>query len=299
MNDAFQYVNQKYRYLVKDNYFQIVTGKEEAEFAWIAANHFLGGFDSNNIMGVAEIGGTHAQIAFGVSKPSSDAKKYVESISVNKKKYKVFRNSWNNYGDVDVEKSILQHLKDQNKTESPCHLIGTPDIGKGFGLNTEFTGKPNFDKCIELISTVHQKSSDNKCDSDPCLFMDKNDDNEDVCVPYPGGLSYAVVYGMMSYNLEYMNYSTEVSIDQYLADSYAYGNKTYEQAKALNPTYGYTSKVYFQQCLTVSFLQRGTNGEIKTLRRVNSTRWAGLKLDWPIGAAIYLLLYIEACQFIS
>ncbi|EAX98040.1 hypothetical protein TVAG_275500 [Trichomonas vaginalis G3] len=94
MNDAFQYVNQKYRYLVKDNYFQIVTGKEEAEFAWIAANHFLGGFDSNNIMGVAEIGGTHAQIAFGVSKPSSDAKKYVESISVNKKKYKVFRNSW-------------------------------------------------------------------------------------------------------------------------------------------------------------------------------------------------------------
>lgn len=283
--DAYQIANEKYLYLVKENYFRIISGEEEAQYAWIAANLFIGDLANNQFLTTAEIGGASAQFSQHVFTPTKDLKDFMKKITINKVSYDVFGYSWANYGGDSVEKAILTLLKSQNKFESPCHLRNTPNLGKKYGFNATFTGKPDFEACQKLISHIYAKSDSNKCGDHQELFL-KGRKAADGCVPYPGGNKEAVVYGVPSYTMEYLNYTDSATIENYLYQVYTYGNRSYEEAVALNPTYRYTDIAYLQQHLTIRFIVSGTNGEIRQMTRVNPAKFKGLKLDWPIGAAI-------------
>jgi len=83
---------------------RLLSGEEEAIYAWVATNHVLGRFEGDVTVGILEMGGQSMQIAFQPADGIIMDNSY--DIELLGKTYRVYANSWNGFGMNAIRESL-------------------------------------------------------------------------------------------------------------------------------------------------------------------------------------------------
>lgn len=88
---------------------ETITGDDEALYAWTDTNDLVGTFadSAQEPVGIVEVGGASAQIAFAVSE--ADALPALTAVTINGTEYDVFTYSYLGMGQNDARKSMLKN----------------------------------------------------------------------------------------------------------------------------------------------------------------------------------------------
>ncbi|CAK9296694.1 unnamed protein product [Gordionus sp. m RMFG-2023] len=179
------------------SHIQIISGKMEAVYAWIAMNYILGNFDKHakSTVGILEMGGASLQIAYEVphnystfvyKNSKNTSKEQVNEIVANsiyqlnlsgripngaikkKKYYDVYVKSFLGFGvnqTIDIyKKSVmlkyLQILKNKNKTSGDSVQIQDPcyPVGYTYKLRVDNSVHNNTTNKINITGTGNFKS---------------------------------------------------------------------------------------------------------------------------------------------
>jgi len=83
---------------------RLLSGEEEAIYAWVATNHVLGRFEGDDRVGILEMGEQSMQIAFQPADGIIMDNSY--DIELLGKAYRVYANSWNGFGINAIRRSL-------------------------------------------------------------------------------------------------------------------------------------------------------------------------------------------------
>lgn len=88
---------------------ETITGDQEALFAWADTNDLNGSLGNPDVapVGIVEVGGASAQVAFALTKPDPAAEPHLDTVTVNEVTYDVFTNSYLGLGQNDARDAML------------------------------------------------------------------------------------------------------------------------------------------------------------------------------------------------
>ena len=150
-------------FLYKDGNVKVISGKEEAIFAWITVNFIQGVLTSQKKQkvswGVLDMGGASTQNAMHRYRGSPHS----TNLKVGQRNYRLFARSYLDMGVARIHDRFLEFLSAwENKTvdyegyiKSPCHHEGYDevfDVGAESGI--DIVGEPNSDLCRKLIDDM-------------------------------------------------------------------------------------------------------------------------------------------------
>jgi hypothetical protein len=136
----------------------IITPEQEALYGWIAVNYLMGFLkdrdgNSSPTMGILELGGASAQIAYASSDPSPQGLA-TEPWQWGKTKYQIYRHGFDGFGQNQALDKINAFYRKNNSSMikerrpiNPCYPInyritGDDDVGEGTG---------NYNECKDEI----------------------------------------------------------------------------------------------------------------------------------------------------
>ncbi|AQL05802.1 probable apyrase 6 isoform X1 [Zea mays] len=130
----------------EDAWAKVIPGSDEGIYAWVAANYALGrlGGDPNRTVGIIELGGASAQLAFVSDEVLPPKLSY--NYTFIETTYTLYTNSFLNFGQNAAQDSFHEMLRSREKCQyQQCHLGSTfvPEL-RGYFLATEnfyFTSK--------------------------------------------------------------------------------------------------------------------------------------------------------------
>lgn len=162
-----------FRYL--DGYARILSGEEEALFAWISINYLYNMFDvsktQQDTIGMVEVGGGSMQIAFIPERPIYADK---QAVIIGGREYDLYAHSFLSYGAESIGMRIEQYLVRQNKhavaLTNPCMLKGDSHNVTVDGKTVIIVGGSNSTECERIIDTYLPKIPDFLCSPKPCTI---------------------------------------------------------------------------------------------------------------------------------
>jgi Golgi nucleoside diphosphatase len=200
LQNICSYLREKSNFMLPDCqvHVQVIDGKTEGLYGWIAANYLLGGFDKpekhdhgkgHHTYGFLDMGGASAQIAFAPN--ATEAKKHANDLTLlrlrtvngSPAEHRVFVTSWLGFG---VRQARNRYVKDLIKTVEPGSEKQHPDPCLPSGLRTTvdggimppgsplpedgpyLVGTGNFDDCLHRTIPLLEK--DAPCEDQPCLL---------------------------------------------------------------------------------------------------------------------------------
>ena len=150
-------------FLFKDDNVKVISGKEEAIYAWITVNFIQGVLTSPRrrvfSWGVLDMGGASTQNAMRLfRKPELSG----TILKLGKKNYKLFAKSYLDMGLARIHERFLEFLDkwenktvdDKGYTKSPCHHDGFSETFEVEGQEMSIIGEPNSEMCRQLIDDM-------------------------------------------------------------------------------------------------------------------------------------------------
>ena len=142
----------------KSNGARVITGQWEGIYAWITVNFLEGTFSSNKKIksyGILDLGGASHQNAF---KDKIERPEHVD-IEVKGNTYTVFSRSYLGYGQDQARKAFQNVLvklsscsdSEECSIENPCQFDGYEEVIDIDGVEYNFVGKTDIQKCRSII----------------------------------------------------------------------------------------------------------------------------------------------------
>ncbi|XP_057305791.1 ectonucleoside triphosphate diphosphohydrolase 7-like [Hydractinia symbiolongicarpus] len=178
---------------------EVISGKQEGIYLWIATNYVLGRFDhthdlsttaANTVspfsrkqtVGTIEIGGASLQIAYEVAQNQSVPAELGATINLGCDmhatihEYKIYVTTFLGYGTDLARKRYIQHLYDKNKEKIRSHesiidvCLPTDMVDEQEHNKTKFkvTGNGDFSQCQKALQPLINSTS--HCLKPPCSF---------------------------------------------------------------------------------------------------------------------------------
>lgn len=277
----------------RPRHVSILSGEEEAVYAWIAVNYLRGFFDTNmtqaNSAGVIEMGGGSLQIAF-----MPDGPLYQEEfqVYVGRTRFDLYAQSYLNFGSSYLTQHVRQQLFKNaqaedtelpiKKLDSPCMLIG--DTGKLPG-NIKVTGTGDPPQCERVLAQLLQPFSDSSmCSPTPCGIGDR----------YQPAVGSMVFYGISALlfapeNMGAIEDDLTLNITKLRHNAWKHCNRTLERAQNVsgaNPNFASNDCLVglFIPLLLKSFGFRADDSHIILAKNIGNER-----IDWALGAMLQQL----------
>ncbi|XP_064631569.1 ectonucleoside triphosphate diphosphohydrolase 4-like isoform X2 [Lineus longissimus] len=201
-------IRLNYQFLFSDNHVEVITGKQEGVYAWIATNYVLGRFHHEEdgtplisvdvpgkekphvrkrTVGIIDMGGGSAQIAFEVPKSAGVNKNLMAEFNLGCKNsdaehtYRVYVTTFlgfganearNRYEQMFVNETISTKATRMNGSSTkqpindPCLPKEMNDVVKHDGKDYFLHGVGDFRSCQHKIQPLLNKS--HTCDFPPC-----------------------------------------------------------------------------------------------------------------------------------
>lgn len=161
----------------RPGHVQVLSGEEEAVFAWVAVNYLRGFFHKkqNSSVGVLEMGGGSTQIVF-IPKLPIYANKFI--IHIGSQYYQTYAHSYLNFGQRYIIERVTSFLitkhhqtsKPYSRINDPCRLKGD-NKNVTHGENTiTLVGAGDADECLEILKLFLNKQSVTNCSPKPCAI---------------------------------------------------------------------------------------------------------------------------------
>lgn len=174
---AFLEDSTKNPFYFRPGHAQVLSGEEEAVFAWVAVNYLRGFFHKkqNSSVGVLEMGGGSTQIVF-IPKLPIYANKF--TIHIGSKYYQTYAHSYLNFGQRYIIERVTEYLisehhdksKAYSQIKDPCRLKGDDmNVTEGASVIT-LVGAGNADECLEILKVFLNKQSMEDCSPKPCAI---------------------------------------------------------------------------------------------------------------------------------
>lgn len=191
------YLREKSNFMLPDCrvHVQVIDGKTEALYGWIAANYLLGGFDKpgkhdhgkgHHTYGFLDMGGASAQIAFAPN--ATESKKHANDLTLLRlrtlngepEEHRVFVTSWLGFGVRQARNRYVKELLSsgsQREHPDPCLPSGVRTTVDGSIIPPDsqvpdgsayLLGTGNFESCLHR--TVPLLEKDVPCEDEPCLL---------------------------------------------------------------------------------------------------------------------------------
>ncbi|CAF0855109.1 unnamed protein product [Rotaria sp. Silwood1] len=203
LEDLFNDIVRDYKFLIENTHIQVIPGRLEGFYSWIAINYVLGRFQNNNTkskivtndksnlnskgrpttVGVLDMGGASAQIAFEVSNATPEIGG-VEEFSLGYDehqeafKYKIYVRTFLGYGankafEKYIDRIISIGLR-SSTLDSPHIRINDADcLPRGYSTNYTrnnktiiMTGEGDFENCAKHLVTLLNLNA--TCQRKPC-----------------------------------------------------------------------------------------------------------------------------------
>ncbi|KAJ5599746.1 hypothetical protein N7450_000813 [Penicillium hetheringtonii] len=176
-----------------DVHIQVIPGKTEGLYGWIATNYLMGTFDTpekhdhgkgHHTYGFLDMGGASAQIAFAPN--ATETVKHGEDLTLLRmrnidgsiQEHKVFVTSWLEFGVNEARRRFVESLQtqmgvDAHELPDPCLPSGLRTTLDGKDVPAEYTGVTllgtgEFDGCLRHTFPLLDK--DAHCADHPCLL---------------------------------------------------------------------------------------------------------------------------------
>lgn len=279
----------------RKNNIRILSGEEEAAFAWIAVNYMKGAFKSNSTekaykrtYGVMEMGGASTQIAF-VPKGPILAKHF--PIRIAGERYPLYSNSYLHYGQDSVEAWIKDQLVNEakvtGKTEgvltNPCFNTGTDEEYKNFKM----LGQADKNKCALMLGKLVFKAPLDSCHPKPCGVGTVYQPSISQDQRFYALSVFPIVFRELGITTK--ENTGPVNFNNLLNASSAYCQRNYNELKVgvkesrhkflYKPCY---MGLYVAQLLTKGYGLPVDSENVYSLEKINDK-----SVDWTLGALIY------------
>ncbi|ESO90324.1 hypothetical protein LOTGIDRAFT_123541 [Lottia gigantea] len=204
MSDLQTDITKLYDFLVAENHFEVISGKLEGVYAWIAVNYVLDKFSHVSVrlpgessssplhtrrrtIGMMDMGGGSIQIAFEVTNPVTELpKSLIAEINLGCQDsdldhtYRIYvttfleygaNSAHNRYEELLIKNSLsyADPYKGKNKTNAihdPCMAREMPVVKEIHGKKYYFKGTGDFNKCRKIL--VPLLNSTILCHQNPC-----------------------------------------------------------------------------------------------------------------------------------
>lgn len=192
LEDLFKDIERDYDFEVDKTHFQVISGQLEGIYSWIAINYVLGRFQYSNsknrpsTVGILDMGGASAQIAFEVSETIPVTGEEVAEFCLgyddnqDRLKYKIYVTTFLGYGANKVFEKyidrIISNARQTQSTDSSTLVINDADcMPRGYTTNytrnnqtIHVTGEGDFLNCAkQLVNLLNLNAS---CPKKPCSF---------------------------------------------------------------------------------------------------------------------------------
>lgn len=177
-------------FYVPSNFIEVIPGKTEGIYGWLALNYLMGKFNNYDItknthesIGFMDMGGASTQIAF-VPSSQDEIKKHhddlskvtLRSINGETQEWDLFVETWLGFGANEARKRYLAQLISLSLLNPSAHnLINDPCLPKGAELSYQLEGNDyrvlgigNYEMCLKTIYPLLLKNI--QCKEEPCLF---------------------------------------------------------------------------------------------------------------------------------
>jgi apyrase len=149
MHGTYEFLSERSPFKILPENVRVIDGVEEATFAWLAANQYLGTFRSGRPkVRAMDMGGASFQIALEVTRSDPE----VQTISFGSHRIPLYATSYLGYGAVEALNKVSQSLivnstPDGIPVDNPCFPV---DFKTTF-RDRRMIGTGNFDKCAKLV----------------------------------------------------------------------------------------------------------------------------------------------------
>lgn len=264
---------------------EIISGEEEAVFAYITANFYLHKLKEPGAQtfGTLEMGGASMQVAF---KPSADIQDHEFQFYINRKRQSVYAKSYIRFGADEALARFLERLAkaaEPNATEvrSPCHNPGYNRAYTSNGHNLRIIGTGNTSDCIPLVQKM--LGVDVECLMPPCALLGNY-------MPKVSGRFYATAgffYTVSGLGLVGWNEAKALSIAEITKASRKFCES--DLSIAQNPT---NAPVTFMEryCFLATYQTQiftAFGFDLEDTSVTYSRTGAGRSLTWTTGAMLY------------
>jgi len=281
----------------------LLSGEEEAIYAWVATNHVLGRFESGNRVGIMEMGGQSMQIAFEPVYPIIMDNSY--DIVLFGNTYRVYASSWNGFGYDAIIDSIYRIIDkiygDKELAEElfakgahPCLPVGWKNWYSSI-VNWVLEGGYNNTSCTRLIDTFYnQYTMSEMCGYSECSIAGQ----------YVSDMKSVNFYAMSNF---YHMVETLNKLDDTLGFSPSMDSlhEAIEKYCALNITElrlqvdKYFEEYNAVECMhskiIISLLRKLPNFGVQSTVTYKTAEDAnGLEGSWLLGALIYQMYHIDS-----
>lgn len=269
-------------FLFKEDYVQIISGKEEAIYAWITVNFIQGVLTSKRwtpSWGVLDMGGASTQTSTRLPRKSELA----TILRLGKKNYKLFAKSYLDMGLARIHDRFLEFLDEwEDKTvddkgyiKSPCHHKGFSETFKVGGQEMSIIGEPDSEMCRRLIDDMVFCA--NKHPNQECPFDDQPKLNGKF-------VAFSAFYTIIERIGAVICEDKPVSIEQIGCAAKKFCSKPYNVVKPIDE--GYVKFSCLWGNYVYELLQKGykmpANKKIFVEKELK-----GFSLSWIMGAVLY------------
>ncbi|KAL4230278.1 Golgi apyrase [Mactra antiquata] len=162
-------------FMFEEGNARILSGEEEALFAWLTVNYFNNYFAStsslDDSLGLVEIGGGSAQIAFIPEDPIYAGKM---PATIAGREYGVYCHSFLSFGATLIAERIAEHLIRENPhahtINNPCMLKGDERNGTLNDKIISMVGGGNASLCESVLRHFLSPADPDMCSPKPCTI---------------------------------------------------------------------------------------------------------------------------------
>ncbi|GAB1601137.1 ectonucleoside triphosphate diphosphohydrolase 8-like isoform X1 [Argonauta hians] len=266
---------------------QVLSGEEEAVYAWIAVNYLRGFFHKkvNTSVGVLEMGGGSTQIVF-VPKTPIYANKFVTHIGSTY--YHTYAHSYLNFGMAYLTERVIEHVIEEGSTSrvvDPCRLRGdnlTTTNKKGESITV--IGKGDADQCKNILEDFLNKQPPSNCSPKPC----------GIGTTYQTPIGDTIFYAISAFvyptaHITSTDANDRLDINMMIKNTRAYCKMTVEEAvektgsRAKYASDNCISSVFTPLLLKTAYGFPQNSTSIYMKKKINNE-----SPDWSLGALIHV-----------
>uniref|UniRef100_A0A914XHY7 Ectonucleoside triphosphate diphosphohydrolase 7 n=2 Tax=Plectus sambesii TaxID=2011161 RepID=A0A914XHY7_9BILA len=305
-----------FNFQILPEHIQVISGKWEGVYSWIAVNYILGRFkhdkeplpagqNRSKTVGMIDMGGASMQIAFeftGSLGPNSEDLVQVVNLGCSDHdtthSYQLFVTTFLGFGVNEAQKMYEQALSDRlfdaNETtqRDPClpvNLVKTVQRDDGTSFSRKGIG--DWKQCYEAVSKLLRKD---ECSLPPCFFAN-------VRRPASADLSAADLFGFSEYWYSLQDVLTLGGPYNYektstMAHEFCHLRWSTIQERARKQLYPLaTDERLRSQCFKSAWISAVLHEGFGVSRTVHNFktafRIAGQEVQWALGAMLYNMRY--------
>ncbi|RUS74857.1 hypothetical protein EGW08_017381 [Elysia chlorotica] len=267
----------------------VLSGEEEAAYAWIAANYLLGFFtvprpDSDSV-GILEMGGGSTQIAF-IPRDPLMAEEF--QVIMGGRRYSLYVQSYLEFGLNSIRQRLEEALVNAQNcgptgVYQPCMLRGdTKNIDVCPNITTLLKGSGNPEMCRSLLDSYIATAPASKCYLEPCAIGS-------VFQPSVEGIDFYAM-SAFTYSLETVGAvrdDTTLDLDGLWTKAQDFCKKDISEFPEARRKYLSTNcmgSIYFNELFTKPYGFEKSTNRIKVTSKIN-----GVAAEWALGAMLDFL----------